>query len=343
MPQSYAEDAHPSATIDHTLRGQHGDIGIVLQLEGAPSTQTYAQAQAGGLAPQAMQVARVQLARVDQAQQRLLAPLAQFGARVLYRTQRVYNGIAAHVDAAQLSRIAALPGVKAIHPLIQYHPDLASSVPLIGAPQIWGGSSLTGAGMKIAIIDTGVDYIHTDFGGSGAQADYDTNNTTVLGDVSFPTAKVVAGYDFAGDDYTGNNTPQPDSDPIDCDGHGSHVAGITGGVGVKGDGSTYTGAYNAGIYTPGFFRIGPGVAPQASLVALRVFGCDGSTELVSQALEWAIDPNGDGDFSDRMDVINMSLGSDFGYEADPTAVAANNAALAGTVVVASAGNDGDSY
>ena len=199
--------------------------------------------------------------------------------------------------------------------------------------------------MKIAIIDTGIDYIHTDFGGSGAQADYDRNDTTVNGEspALFPTAKVVAGYDFAGDDYNGDNTPQPDPDPMDCDGHGSHVAGIAAGVGVKADGSTYTGAYNASIYTPGFFRIGPGVAPQASLVALRVFGCDGSTELVSQAIEWAVDPNGDGDFSDRVDVINMSLGSDFGYEADPTSVAADNAALAGMIVVASAGNDGDSY
>jgi hypothetical protein len=73
-----------------------------------------------------------------------------------------------------------------------------------------------------------------------------------------------------------------------------------------------------------------------------VFGCNGSTELASQAIEWAVDPNGDGNFADRVDVINMSLGSDFGYEGDATSVAANNAVLAGVIVVASAGNDGDS-
>jgi hypothetical protein len=78
------------------------------------------------------------------------------------------------------------------------------------------------------------------------------------------------------------------------------------------------------------------------MYALRVFGCDGSTEVVDQAIEWAVDPNGDGNFDDRVDVINMSLGSDFGYETDTTSVAANNAVAAGVIVVASIGNDGDS-
>ncbi len=145
-----------------------------------------------------------------------------------------------------------------------------------------------------------------------------------------------------GDDYTGSNEPQPDADPMDCNGHGSHVAGIAGGNGVKDDGTAYAGPYNATTHQNTNFRIGPGVAPQASLYALRVFGCDGSTEVVNQAIEWAVDPNGDGNFADRVDVINMSLGSDFGYESDATSVAANNAVLAGVIVVASAGNDGDS-
>ena len=62
----------------------------------------------------------------------------------------------------------------------------------------------------------------------------------------------------------------------------------------------------------GALRIGPGVAPQASLYALRVFGCNGGTGLTVQAIDWAIDPDSDGDFSDHLDVINMSLGSAFG-------------------------------
>ena len=58
--------------------------------------------------------------------------------------------------------------------------------------------------------------------------------------------------------------------------------------------------------------IGPGTAPKASLYALKVFGCEGGTNLTARALDWALDPNGDGDFSDKLDVVNLSLGSDFG-------------------------------
>src|SRR5690606_30826348 len=88
-------------------------------------------------------------------------------------------------------------------------------------------------------------------------------------------------------------------------------------------------------------KIGPGVAPHAQLYALKVFGCQGSSELVDLAIEWAMDPNGDGDLSDHVDVINLSLGSDFGSPFDMTTIAAENAAAAGVIVVAAAGNGGD--
>jgi len=83
--------------------------------------------------------------------------------------------------------------------------------------------------------------------------------------------------------------------------------------------------------------------PGASLYAIRVFGCGGGTGLTVQGIDWAMDPNGDTDLSDHLDVINMSLGSDFGTLANTTAQASDNAALAGVVVVASAGNAGDTY
>lgn len=338
----------PEGRIDNRLRNRSGSVGVVIELDDPPTAVVFARAQAGGPSPRATQLAQAQLARVARAQDALLAPLSQLGAQVIYRTQRVYNGIAVRVDATKLEQIARLPGVKAIHPLIKHSPSLDSSVPLIGAPQLWAGAGLptplTGAGLKIAIIDTGIDYIHTGFGGSGLQADYERNDGTVITETQalFPSARVVGGYDFVGDDYTGSNLPQPDPDPMDCDGHGSHVAGIAAGNGVTDTGAAYSGPYDATTHTNTNFRVGPGVAPQASLYALRVFGCDGSTEVVDQAIEWAVDPNGDGNFDDRVDVINMSLGSDFGYDTDSTSVAANNAAEAGVIVVASAGNDGDS-
>jgi len=85
------------------------------------------------------------------------------------------------------------------------------------------------------------------------------------------------------------------------------------------------------------------VAPQATLYALRVFGCTGGTAFTTQAIDWVMDPNGDGDFADHLDVVNLSLGSPFGTPDDPSAAALNNAALAGVIVVASAGNSGDTY
>ena len=114
-----------------------GPVGVVIELEGAPTAQAYVSAQAAGLTTQATHAAQMQLARVEQAQQTLLTPLAGLGATVLYRTQRVYNGIAARVDASKLNEIAGLPGVKAIHPLIRHERSNESSVRLIGAPQLW--------------------------------------------------------------------------------------------------------------------------------------------------------------------------------------------------------------
>ncbi len=297
--------------------------------------------------------AQSQLARVERAQQHIMPELARLDATVLFRTQRVYNGIAVQASADALLQLARMPGVAAIHPLPSVRPTNASSVPFIGAPQVWGGmAAATGKNIKIGIIDTGIDYIHTDFGGSGYSDDYNRNDTTIISDLPtlFPTAKVAGGYDFVGDAYDSissdpaENTPHPDPDPMDCQGHGSHVAGTAAGYGVNGDGSTYTGPYNNAINFSNF-GIGPGVAPEATLYALRIFGCGGSasSDVVSEAIEWAVDPNKDGDFSDHLDVINMSLGASAGGSLDTQSVASDNAAKLGVVVVASAGNDGDNY
>ena len=87
----------------------------------------------------------------------------------------------------------------------------------------------------------------------------------------------------------------------------------------------------------------PRRCPAGSIYALRVFGCASSTALTVSAIEWAVDPNNDSDLSDRLDVINMSLGSNFGSLASTSAIAADNAARMGVIVVASAGNAGDTY
>ena len=242
---------------------------------------------------------------------------------------------------AHLAELAALPGVVAVRPLRTYTPDNLNAVPYVGAPTAWQYSGATGAGETIAVIDTGIDYTHADFGGAGTAAAYAANNPTVVEPGSFPTAKVIAGYDFAGNAYNADNpssVPAPDADPLDCADHGTHVAGTAAGDGVKADHSTYTGPYNAStLASPSAFVVGPGVAPEAKLVALKVFGCAGSTNLVVDALEWVGSYNAA--HADGIDVVNMSLGSPFGSNDDPDAVATNNLVDTGVVVVASAGNE----
>ncbi len=325
----------------------------MIELKDAPTSRVYAQALGNrsdkAVNPQeraaAQGAARAQMARIKGAQQRVLAHLGNFGqrAKLLYTVQTAYNGIAARVDASVVPEMRADADVKGVYPLPVHYVENSSSAPFIKAASAWSATSgNAGDGVKIAIIDTGTDYLHANFGGPGTAAAYAANNRAIIEPGTFPTAKVVGGFDFAGDAYTGANVPVPDPDPLDCFGHGSHVAGTATGLGVNADGTTYLGPYDA---TTNFasFSIGPGVAPRAQLYSLKIFGCSGSTGLTTQAINWAVDPNGDGDPSDHVDVINMSLGSNFGMSNDASAAASTNATLAGVIVVASAGNAGDTH
>src|SRR5690606_6058122 len=103
--------------------------------------------------------------------------------------------------------------------------------------------------------------------------------------------RVKGGIDLVGDDYDANDDasiPQPDDNPLDCHGHGTHVAGTAGGSGVTADGETYTGPYDESTASQDF-TVGPGVAPEVDLYAVRVFGCGGSTNVVVPAIDWAVD------------------------------------------------------
>ena len=228
-------------------------------------------------------------------------------------------------------------------------------MPFIGAPAAWSQASpaADGTGVRVGIIDTGIDYTHADFGGPGTASYYNKIDPTRINPGVFPTAKVVGGYDLAGDNSNAsdpdNSIPVPDPNPLDCEaggGHGTHVSGIAAGFGVLTNGQSYAGPYSSSLNFSQF-RVGPGVAPGALLYAIKIFSCvpDGTTDLVPDALEWASDPNGDGDFSDRLDVVNLSLGSIFGDNdpEDPNIVAANNLAQLGCVVVCAAGNDGNIF
>ncbi len=206
------------------------------------------------------------------------------------------------------------------------------------------------------MIDTGVDYTHADFGGPGTPAAYqlalaqDTADPTLTTLCMTPALtpcvgstapKVKGGVDLVGDAYNAdpysssfNPVPEPDANPLDCADHGSHVAGTAAGFGVTAAGKTYAGPYNATTVSGNAWNVGPGVAPKADLYAIKIFGCQGSTDATIDAIEWAVNHD--------MDVINLSLGSPFGSATDPAAEAATNAARAGVIVVASTGNEGSS-
>lgn len=337
------------------LRG--GKVEVMVELVDSPAAKSYAAAlEANAKLGQAeavnraAAVSRLQVNRIEAAQRTLLGSLTggAIRAAVLYRVQRVYNGIAVQVDADRLDAIRELPGVKAVHALPISYATNACALPLLNVPSAWvARAGNTGEGVTIGIIDSGVDYLHTDFGGPGGG--YAANDPTQIGDVpNFPGLKIAGGYDFAGEDYDAGSDdpakriPQPDPDPMDFMGHGTHVAGSAAGYGVNADGSTFAGPYDQ--TTPfAALKIGPGVAPRATIYALKVFGTEGSTGLVPAAVEWATDPNGDGDLSDHLDVVNISLGGPYHSPDFPDFVAENNAALAGVIVVHSAGNEGDEY
>src|SRR5438876_9690016 len=268
--------------------------------------------------------------------------LQAMGAQVTGKFVRLANALRVRVGEDQLPRLTALPGVKRVERARLYERNLTTSVPFVGAPSVWSSlvGNADGRGVRVGLIDSGIDYTHADFGGSGKPEEYTANDPARVEPGTFPTAKVVGGFDFAGDAYNpsqdGHETPIPDPDPLDCksNGHGTHVAGILAGFGVLKNGQTYTGDYSSDLNFKQF-TVGPGVAPRALLYAIRVFGCEGPTDLVTDALAWASDPNGDFDFSDRLDIVNLSLGGEFGT-LDPEATdiaAANRLAQLGCVVV----------
>jgi minor extracellular serine protease Vpr len=321
---------------------QNQPTTVVVQLAGDPVTVADAKS-ANGFSRSEWDSRRDQL-RSQQAP--VEDQIRSLGGNVLATYQLAYNGIKVQIQGNKANSLATLPGVVAVRPVQIVAPDNTHGVPLIGAPQVWNGiAGLHGEGIKIADIDTGIDYTHADFGGSGNPLDYRTalaSDTLAANPVWFgPNApRVKGGIDLVGDSYNADPThiatyqpiPHPDPNPLDCNNHGTHTAGTAAGSGVLSNGHTYTGPYDANTINSHTWNVGPGVAPKADIYAVRVFGCSGSTDVVVDAIEWSV--------ANHMDVINMSLGSSFGPPDSPDAVASTNAARDGVIVIASSGNSG---
>ncbi|KAG5966304.1 hypothetical protein E4U57_002894 [Claviceps arundinis] len=159
---------------------------------------------------------------------------------------------------------------------------------------------ITGKGVKVALIDSGIDFTHP-----------------ALGNGCFGKGCLVSfGTDFVGDAYNGSNKAVPDGIPMDCDGHGTHVAGI---VAAQNNPMGFTGA-----------------ATGVTLGAYRVFGCEGngSNDIIMAALNKA--------FEDGANIISASIVQAQGWSEDPWALAASRIVERGVPVTISAGNDGNS-
>ncbi|MGQ0716824.1 MAG: S8 family peptidase [Pseudonocardiales bacterium] len=348
----------PSAPLREKInprRGtRQGPLTDFVELAQTPAVEVFhAERSAGRPAPVAARAASVAKSRMGQAADRALVLLRHRGADVheMFRTTNAVAGLAVIADAATVGALAGSPDVRSVRKIVPKTAMNSSAVALTRTLRAWQQTGWLGDGVRIGIIDDGIDYTHADFGGPGTRSAYAAIDRTVVKPSYFPTGKVVGGYDFAGDDYDGGVTasplgiiPRPDPNPLSCGEHGNHVAGTAAGFGVNGDGSTFRGDYRTlDPAALNALRIGPGTAPRAQLYALKVFGCHGATGLAAKAMDWALDPDGDGDFSDRLDVVNLSLGSDYGAPDDPDSLFVRKLALNGVLPVFAAGNGGDLY
>ncbi|WP_194266076.1 S8 family peptidase [Arthrobacter yangruifuii] len=276
-------------------------------------------------------------------------------ASTLYTTTNTLPGTAIVGDAEAIRALAGRADVQRITRIVPKSVDNKGTDIDTRALNTWVERRQTGEGVTIAVLDTGIDYTHSDFGGPGtleAYAAAQASPTIPAADSGLiDSAKFIGGYDLVGDDYDADSDsptyqpiPRPDLNPLDCGGHGSHVAGTAAGYGTNNDGTTFRGDYSTlSAEQVNSMRIGPGSAPKASLVGIRVFGCSGSSEVVGQALDYVLDPNGDGDFSDRAQVVNMSLGSDYAPADDPENDIVNKLTEQGILSVVASGNAGDVY
>lgn len=237
------------------------------------------------------------------------------------------NAVMVEVDAAVLADLADDERVLSIARVMDYEMALNETVPHIGADVVQN-AGFDGDGIKVAVLDSGIDYTHTKLGGPGTLEAYeaaygadadDPRNTQRDG--LFPTDKVVEGFDFIGEAWAGGDPPSvlnPNPDPIDFEGHGTHVADIIGGLN--------------------------GVAPGVDLYAGKVCAsydsaCSGVA--LMQAMDWVLDPHGTGN-PDPVDIVNMSLGAPYGQHFDnQLSQAVENVSNLGVLVVAASGNSSD--
>ncbi len=281
--------------------------------------------------------AQAQLAKVRGAQRSVIAELGRRKVQVSSTSQVLVNAVFVRVAADDRAALKNIPGVKWMQYLPPAKPLLNTALDLVGVPAAWaaiGGSSNAGAGIRIGIIDTGIDQNHPGFQDSSLKPPAGFP----AGDAAFTNNKVIVARSYVSllnDSDPTYSTPD-DFSARDRQGHGTAIAMIAAGV-----------QHNAPLGTIS------GVAPKAFLGNYKVFGSPGVNEYTlfpawNQALTDAI--------NDGMDIVTLALG-----EGDPAIVgpldvgvnvcgddicdvrsqAVESATKLGLLVVAAAGNGGN--
>ncbi|KZN36051.1 hypothetical protein N480_18855 [Pseudoalteromonas luteoviolacea S2607] len=264
--------------------------------------------------------ARATYASIEAAQQDVTEQLVEQIAdvKVVGSTKILASTLIVEASEEALAQIKKNKNVERVLPLRDYELHVADANEYIKAAPV-NLAGYTGKGQKVAVLDTGIDYTHKVFGGAGTKEAYEEAQSDPRA-VTWPQGQVVGGYDHMRDDpdpiESDPNFPDPTSPD---DGASSHGTSVSHSV--------------------------TGIAPDVELYVYSV--CGGGCPFAAQlgALEDAMDPNGDGDISDRVDVINMSLGGEFGSTEtsaiDGTQYLIHKLVKLGTNVVISAGNDGN--
>jgi subtilisin family serine protease len=223
------------------------------------------------------------------------------------------NGFSAVINTSDLKNLSFDEKIASIELIGTKELFLQDSVPLINGTAAKGlqynGINLTGKGQTVCIIDTGVNYSHADLGGC-----YGNNNVS-------SNCKVIGGWDYCADN---NLCFTEDNNPMDVNGHGTHVSGIV--------------AANGTIN---------GAAPEAQLVVIKAYSNVQGVfydDVLREAIDWCVNNASRYNIS----VISMSLGSSGLYSSycdnldDPADITAaiNNAVAKNISVVAATGNNG---
>ncbi len=270
---------------------------------------------------------RAYLARLARIQNEAAASLERAipEATVSRRFRIVLDGLTVRLPAAQLPRLVRLPGVAKVYPSLSYTPNTNESPSIIGADLLHQQTGAMGDGMKIAVVDTGIDQLNPFLSASGLAMP----TGFPKGKREWTTAKVIAARSFPGPrSGRQGRIPVNVSEP-----HGTHVSGI-----AAGKAGTFA---PAGLGHPAVSGLS-GVAPRAWLGNYRVFtvptpaGYSADSPEIIAAFEAAV--------RDGMNVINFSGGGPAVDPANDALIeAVSNVVAAGVVPVISAGNDRDEF